>query len=149
MLYYILHYTTCTTLHYTTLYYTILYYTILYTILYYTILYYTILYYTILYYTILYYTILYQPSRSLRSSSLKYLSVPKCIEYFLSRPLNSGTLCLITLDLLKTSALLKLALKIFFLRERLICISQMSYYSFHFSVIVFRLFQLIFFPCIF
>ena len=45
-------------------------------------------------------------NRSLRSSSLKYLSVPKCntvsyvIERFLSLPLNSGTLCLITLDLL-------------------------------------------------
>ena len=39
-------------------------------------------------------------------------------------------------------------LQVLFLRERLICISEM-FYSFHFSVIVFRLFQLIFFPCIF
>ena len=70
------------------------------------------------------------------------------VEHFLSHQLNSGTHYLITLDLLKTSALLKLTLKLFFLRERLICISQM-FYSFHFTVIVFHLFQLIFFPCIF
>ena len=98
---------------------------------------------------------IYQPSRSLRSSSLKYLSVPKhallyptVIERFLSRQLNSGTLYLITLDLLKISTLLKLGLKLSFLRERLICISQM-FYSFHFIVMAFHLFQLIFSPCIF
>ena len=45
------------------------------------------------------------------------LLCPTVIERFLSRPPNSGTLCPITLDLLKTSALLKLALKLFFLRE--------------------------------
>ena len=73
---------------------------------------------------------------------------PTVIERFLSRQLNSGTLYLITLDLLKISTLLKLALKLLFLRERLICISEM-FYSFHFSVIVFHLFQLIFFSCIF
>ena len=91
---------------------------------------------------------IYQPSRSLRSSSLKYLSVPKCntvsyghrafsvasaklwnsLPYYLRFTENINTFTTI--------------LKTFFLRERLICISQ-TFYSFHFSVIVFHLFQLI------
>ena len=98
---------------------------------------------------------IYQPSRSLRSSSLKYLSVPKCntVSYghraFSVASAKLWTLYLTTLYLLKISTLLKLVSKLFFLRERLICISQMFYYSFHFNVIVFHLYQLIFFPCIF
>ena len=58
-------------------------------------------------------------------SRLLELGGPTFIERFLSFLPNSGTLYLITLDLLQTSALLKLALKLSFLRELLTCISQM------------------------
>ena len=43
----------------------------------------------------------------------------------------------------------KIALKLSFLRERLICISQMFYYSFHFSVIVFWYFAALYFSHVF